>query len=83
MKSEIQHRADFSSVRYALCWEDPDLVVAALRPAGLGHCLSIGSAGDNSFALLAAGAGAVVVVMGASLKAAGAPRRAGTELLFI
>ena len=62
MKSEIQHRADFSSVRYALCWEDPDLLVAALRPAGLGHCLSIGSAGDNSFALLAAGAGRVTVV---------------------
>lgn len=61
MTTEIQHRADFSAVRYAQCWEDPRLLVEALRPAGK-HCVSIGSAGDNSFALLAAGAYHVTAV---------------------
>jgi S-adenosylmethionine-diacylglycerol 3-amino-3-carboxypropyl transferase len=60
-RSEIQHRADFTRVRYAQCWEDSRLLVAALEPAGK-QCLSIGSAGDNSFALLAAGAAAVTAV---------------------
>jgi S-adenosylmethionine-diacylglycerol 3-amino-3-carboxypropyl transferase len=58
--SEIQHRADFSAIRYAQCWEDSKLLTAALAPAGK-HCLSIGSAGDNSFALLAGGAASVTV----------------------
>jgi S-adenosylmethionine-diacylglycerol 3-amino-3-carboxypropyl transferase len=60
-KSEIQHRADFSRVRYAQCWEDSLLLVKSLVPAGR-HCLSIGSAGDNSFSLLAAGAASVTAV---------------------
>ncbi|WP_367872375.1 DUF3419 family protein [Luteolibacter sp. Populi] len=60
-KSEIQHRADFSKVRYAQCWEDSLLLVEALKPAGR-NCLSIGSAGDNSFSLLAAGAASVTAV---------------------
>ncbi len=59
--SEIQHRADFSAIRYAQCWEDSRLLSAALKPGGC-HCLSIGSAGDNSFALLAAGAASVTAV---------------------
>lgn len=59
--TEIQHRADFSAVRYAQCWEDSRVLVAALKPQGR-QCLSIGSAGDNSFALLAAGAAAVTAV---------------------
>lgn len=60
-KSEIQHRADFSTIRYAQCWEDSRLLTASLKPLGR-HCLSIGSAGDNSFALLAAGAASVTAV---------------------
>ncbi|MBK1882289.1 DUF3419 family protein [Luteolibacter pohnpeiensis] len=60
-QSEIQNRADFSNVRYAQCWEDSKLLVGALDPAGR-DCLSIGSAGDNSFALLAAGAAHVTAV---------------------
>jgi S-adenosylmethionine-diacylglycerol 3-amino-3-carboxypropyl transferase len=60
-KSEIQHRADFSKVRYAQCWEDSLLLIKALLPANR-HCLSIGSAGDNSFSLLAAGAASVTAV---------------------
>ena len=59
--SPIQSRADFSEVRYGQCWEDADLLVGALLPEGR-HCLSIGSAGDNSFALLAAGASHVTAV---------------------
>lgn len=59
--SEIQDRADFSKVRYANCWEDADVLLAA-APADDKHCLSIGSAGDNSFSLLAAGAKSVHVV---------------------
>ncbi|MES2440193.1 MAG: DUF3419 family protein [Verrucomicrobiota bacterium] len=60
-RSEIQHRADFSAIRYAQCWEDSRLLAEALEPAGR-DCLSIGSAGDNSFALLAAGAASVTAV---------------------
>lgn len=61
MASEIQSRARFDQVRYALCWEDPALLIAGLRPHPDGHYLSIGSAGDNSLALLAAGAGQVSI----------------------
>lgn len=60
-RSEIQHRADFSAIRYAQCWEDSRLLTAALLPDGR-HCVSIGSAGDNSFALLADGAASVTAV---------------------
>ncbi len=59
--SEIQQRADFSVIRYAQCWEDSRLLSAALKPQGR-HCLSIGSAGDNSFELLANGAASVTAV---------------------
>jgi S-adenosylmethionine-diacylglycerol 3-amino-3-carboxypropyl transferase len=60
--SEVQVRADFSKVRYAQCWEDADILCEALR-AGTGpRCLSIGSAGDNSFALLAQGASHVTAI---------------------
>jgi S-adenosylmethionine-diacylglycerol 3-amino-3-carboxypropyl transferase len=60
MPSEIQQHADFTQVRYANCWEDADILIQALEPAGR-RCLSIGSAGDNAFALLAAGAESVTV----------------------
>ena len=59
--SEIQHRADFSRIRYAQCWEDSLLLTKGLEPKGR-HCVSIGSAGDNSFALLAHGAASVTAV---------------------
>jgi S-adenosylmethionine-diacylglycerol 3-amino-3-carboxypropyl transferase len=59
--TEVQSRADFTRVRYAQCWEDARLLRLGLRPEGR-HCLSIGSAGDNSLALLAAGAERLTVV---------------------
>lgn len=61
MSSEIQQRAKFEQVRYGQCWEDAAILVEALEPAGR-HCVSIGSAGDNSFALLGAGARRVTAV---------------------
>lgn len=60
MKSEIQQHADFNEVRYANCWEDADILIQALNPIDR-HCVSIGSAGDNSFSLLAAGASHVTI----------------------
>jgi S-adenosylmethionine-diacylglycerol 3-amino-3-carboxypropyl transferase len=53
--SEAASRADFSRIRYAQCWEDADVLLAALeiRPGEV--CLSIASAGDNALAMLARG----------------------------
>lgn len=48
--------ADFSFVRYANCWEDANLLVKALQPSSGKRFLSIASAGDNSFSLVASGA---------------------------
>jgi S-adenosylmethionine-diacylglycerol 3-amino-3-carboxypropyl transferase len=53
MPSEVADRADFSAIRYAQCWEDGDILLAALEPAPGKRCLSIASAGDNTLALLA------------------------------
>jgi len=60
MKTEIQDHAEFNAVRYANCWEDADILMSAMEPAGR-RCLSIGSAGDNSFSLLAEGAEQVTI----------------------
>ena len=53
MKSEIEDRARFDLIRYSQVWEDADLLIEALGIAPGDHILSIASAGDNSFALLA------------------------------
>ncbi len=53
MRSEARERADFSGIRYAQCWEDADVLLAALEPGPGKRCLSIASAGDNTLALLA------------------------------
>ncbi len=53
MRSEAAQRADFSTIRYAQCWEDADILVQALEPGPGKRCLSICSAGDNTLALLA------------------------------
>ena len=49
MRSEASERADFSGIRYAQCWEDSDVLLAALEPGPGKRCLSIASAGDNTF----------------------------------
>lgn len=51
----IDERADFGIIRYANCWEDADVLCAALEPSPGKRILSIASAGDNALALLAAG----------------------------
>src|SRR5687767_8948458 len=56
MPDRIEHRARFDLIRYANVWEDAWILREALRPAPGRRFLSIASAGDNSFALLAAGA---------------------------
>jgi S-adenosylmethionine-diacylglycerol 3-amino-3-carboxypropyl transferase len=55
MPDRIQDRARFDLVRYANVWEDAWILREALRPAPGRRMLSIASAGDNAFALLAAG----------------------------
>jgi len=52
-KSEIENRAKFDLIRYSQVWEDADLLVEALDISADDIVLSIASAGDNAFALLA------------------------------
>jgi S-adenosylmethionine-diacylglycerol 3-amino-3-carboxypropyl transferase len=56
MSDRIEERARFDLVRYANVWEDAETLRAALRPGPGRRFLSIASAGDNAFALLASGA---------------------------
>ncbi len=51
-KSEVEHKADFSLIRYAQCWEDADILLDALDIKEGDTCLSIASAGDNALAML-------------------------------
>ncbi len=46
---------------YSNCWEDADVLLAALDPGPDDRVLSIGSAGDNSFSLLSRGPASMVV----------------------
>src|SRR5262245_44446652 len=60
-EEHIEARARFDYVRYANCWEDADVLAAALEPGPAKRILSIASGGDNSFALAADGATVVSV----------------------
>jgi S-adenosylmethionine-diacylglycerol 3-amino-3-carboxypropyl transferase len=62
MRSEAAGHADFSAIRYAQCWEDADVLLEGLDVQPGDTCLSIASAGDNSLALLARGAGRVIAL---------------------
>ena len=62
MRSEAASRTDFSILRYAQCWEDADVLLAALEPGPAHSVLSIASAGDNALSLLASGAQRVLAV---------------------
>jgi len=53
LKSEIESRARFDIVRYSQVWEDADLLIEALNLKEDDVVLSIASAGDNAFSLLA------------------------------
>ncbi len=50
--SEISARADMSIIRYAMCWEDADVMLDALDVQPGDVCLSIASGGENSLSLL-------------------------------
>lgn len=52
MKTEIEKEASFSIMRYAQCWEDADVLVKALYIQPDDVCLSIASAGENTFSIL-------------------------------
>ncbi len=69
--------ADFSTIRYAQCWEDADILVQALQPAPGKRALSICSAGDNSLALLSRGAEVLAVDLSRPQLACLELRRAG------
>lgn len=62
MKNELTERVGFDFIRYANCWEDADLLVQALAITPEDRILSIASAGDNSFALLAQNPAQLVAV---------------------
>jgi len=62
MQSEAAQHADFSEIRYAQCWEDADILLEGLAIQPGDTCVSIASAGDNSLALLAQGAGRVIAL---------------------
>ena len=57
----IESRAVFDYIRYANCWEDTAILYRALAPGKNKRILSVASAGDNSFALLAEGAEVIAV----------------------
>ena len=56
MSDRIEERARFDLIRYANVWEDAWILRQALHPGPGRRILSIASAGDNAFALLAQGA---------------------------
>ncbi|HEX9670436.1 MAG TPA: DUF3419 family protein [Thermoanaerobaculia bacterium] len=62
----VGERASFDFIRYANCWEDADVLCAALRPAPGRRYLSVASGGDNSFALVAEGAEVVAADLSAA-----------------
>lgn len=62
MPSEAAGHADFSEIRYAQCWEDADILLEGLAVQPGDTCVSIASAGDNSLAMLARGAGRVIAL---------------------
>ena len=50
--TEIEGKVDLSIIRYSQCWEDTDILLEGLDIKENNICLSIGSAGDNSFSML-------------------------------
>ncbi len=62
MSRSIEQRASFDRIRYANCWEDPQLLLDGLNIKAGANCLSIASSGDNTLALLLADPALVVAV---------------------
>lgn len=53
---------NFDIIRYANCWEDPEVLLAGLRVDESSTVMSIASAGDNCFSLLTANPQRVIAV---------------------
>lgn len=62
MHGDASLTANFSILRYAQCWEDADVVLAALDIQPNHVCLSIASAGDNTLAMLSRGPRRVIAL---------------------
>ena len=62
MSKGIEDRAKFDRIRYANCWEDPELLIEAFDIQPDSKCVSIASAGDNSLSLLTKNPQAVFAV---------------------
>ncbi len=60
IRSETAGKANFERIRYAQCWEDADILLEALQVDSADTCLSVASAGDNTMALVGAGAKRVI-----------------------
>src|SRR5690606_17574733 len=60
--ANLEQEVDFSIIRYANCWEDPEVLLQGLSPKEGSKILSIASAGDNSFSLLTTNPALVVAV---------------------
>jgi len=60
--SEITQKTDFSTIRYAQCWEDADILLEALKIRPGDVCLTIASAGDNALAMLSQSPGRVITI---------------------
>lgn len=52
MSDNISHKVQLDFIRYANCWEDPEVLLKGLKMEKGKRILSIASAGDNSFSLL-------------------------------
>ena len=61
-RSDVVNKVDFSTIRYAQCWEDADILLAALDIQPDHTCLSIASAGDNALAMLSRGPRRVIAL---------------------
>ena len=59
---DIATRADFSTIRYAQCWEDADILLQGLAIQPHHVCLSIASAGDNTLSMLSRGPAHVIAI---------------------
>jgi S-adenosylmethionine-diacylglycerol 3-amino-3-carboxypropyl transferase len=60
MSEKQLEKVDFEIIRYANCWEDADVLIAALELNSDSSVMSIASAGDNCFSLASKGADKVI-----------------------
>jgi S-adenosylmethionine-diacylglycerol 3-amino-3-carboxypropyl transferase len=51
MSKQLEN-VSFEMIRYANCWEDPFILIEAMKDAEGKRIMSIASAGDNTFSLL-------------------------------